>query len=56
MYYKENNIHKINVVKLNNFLLAHDHFHNKLPATFKNLFSYTKNIHSHDTRGSNNSK
>ena len=53
IYYKDNNILKVtDIVKLNNFLLAHDHYHNNLPATFNNLFSYTKNIHSHNTRGS----
>ena len=53
IYYKGSNILKINdIVKWNNFLPAHDHFHNNLPVTFNNLFSYTKNIHSRDTRGS----
>ena len=54
IYYRASNILKItDIVKLNNFLLAHDHYHNNLPATFCNLFSYTKNIHSYNTRGSN---
>ena len=37
---------------MNNFLLVHDNYHNKLPTTLKNIFSYTKDIHSHNTRGS----
>ena len=53
IYYKSNNILNLaNIVKLNNFLLVHDHYHNKLPATLKNIFSYTKDVHSHNTRGS----
>ena len=53
IYYKANNILTLaNIVKLNNFLLVHDHYHNKLPTTLKNIFSYTKDIHSHNTRGS----
>ena len=35
---------------MSNFLFAHDHYHNKLPFTFNNIFSYTINRHSHDTR------
>ena len=53
MYYQESNVLRFNdIVKLNNFLLAYDHYHNKLPVTFNNLFTYTKNIHTHDTRSS----
>ena len=54
MYYKQNNILTLtDIVQLNNFLLVHDHYHNNLPATFNNMFSYTKDLHSHNTRGSN---
>ena len=53
MYYKQNNILKLtDIVQLNNFLLVHDHYHNNLPAIFNNMFSYTKDLHSHNTRGS----
>ena len=53
MYYKQNNILKItDLVQLNNFLLVHDHYHNNLPAILNNMFSYTKDLHLHNTRGS----
>lgn len=53
IYYKSTNILNLaNIVKLNNFLFVHDPYHNKLPATLTNIFSYTKGIHSHNTRGS----
>ena len=51
--YKMNNILKIaDIVQLQNFLFAHDYFHNKLPATFNNIFINVGNVHSYETRGS----
>ena len=51
--YKTNNILKIvDIVQLQNFLFAHDYFHNELPVTFNTIFIDVGNVHSYETRGS----
>ena len=50
--YKDLNLLKLrDFVTLQNLLLVHDYFNNKLPESFSGFFTLSREIHTHRTRG-----